>query len=65
MLLVITGALSAALWVLLWGIGLKAFDALMISLLIMVIAGAAYMILQFLPGHRSRREPDPDPAPFT
>jgi hypothetical protein len=40
-------------WVVLWAIGAKSFDAFMITVLMLVIAGAAHLLLPHLPG-RSR-----------
>jgi hypothetical protein len=65
MILVFAAALSAALWVLLWGLGAKALDALMLSLLLMILAVTAHLVLPFLPGRRSQDETTPDPAPYT
>jgi hypothetical protein len=64
MLIVLAAAASAVLWVLLWGLGAKAMDALMLSLLIMVLAATAQAVLPFLPGNRAGTDEDPDPAPF-
>ncbi len=64
MLLVLSTAFAAALWVLLWGLGAKAIDALMLSLLLMILAATAHLLLPYLPGRRSPDETNPDPAPF-
>jgi hypothetical protein len=40
-------------WVVLWAIGAGGFDAFMITVLMLVIAGAAHLIVPHLPG-RSR-----------
>jgi hypothetical protein len=42
------------LWVVLWAIGAKAFDALMLTLFLLVCAAAARIIAPFLPGNRDR-----------
>ena len=65
MILVLSAAFSAALWVLLWGLGAKALDALMLSLLLMVFAVTAHLVLPYLPGKRSQEDTHPDPAPYT
>jgi len=54
-----------SLWVLLWGLGAKGLDAMLLSLLIMILAAVVHVVLPFLPGNRARRTEDPDPAPFT
>ena len=65
MVILLSGAAAAVLWVLLWGLNAKAMDALLLSLLIMVLAATAAAILPFLPGNRGGNEQDPDPAPYT
>jgi hypothetical protein len=39
-------------WVVLWAIGVKSFDAFMITILMLVIAAAGYIIAPHLPGRR-------------
>ena len=41
-----------ALWVALWGIGVKSFDAFMLFLLILLGAGIARVVTPHLPGNR-------------
>jgi hypothetical protein len=65
MVLLVAALLSAALWVLLWGLGAKALDALLLALVIMIIAAIAHILAPFLPGRRPASETDPDPAPYT
>jgi hypothetical protein len=65
MLLLLSAAASLVLWVLLWGLGAKAIDALLLSLLVMILAATAHIVLPFLPGRRSSKaNTRPDPAPF-
>jgi hypothetical protein len=40
-------------WVVLWALGAKGFDAFMITVLMLVVAAAAHLLAPFLPG-RSR-----------
>jgi len=40
-------------WVVLWAIGAKSFDAFMITVLMLVVAGGAHLLFPHLPG-RSR-----------
>jgi Mn2+/Fe2+ NRAMP family transporter len=61
----LTSIVAIVLWVLLWGLDVKAFDAFMLSLLIVVLAGAAYVVKPFLPGNRQADAERPDPAPYT
>ena len=39
-------------WVVLWALGSKGFDAFMITTLMLVIAAAAYIVSPHLPGRR-------------
>jgi hypothetical protein len=39
-------------WVVLWAIGAKSFDAFMITVLMLVIAAAGYLLAQHMPGRR-------------
>jgi hypothetical protein len=64
MIIVLAAAFSAALWVLLWGLDVKALDALLVCLVIMILASVAHIMLPYLPGNRANRRPEPDPAPY-
>lgn len=48
--LALTAALAFCLWVLLWGIGVKSFDAMMITLVILVVAATLKSLARFVPG---------------
>jgi hypothetical protein len=50
--LVIATTFGLVIWIVLWAIGIKAFDAFLLTLLIVVSAAAARMIAPFLPGNR-------------
>jgi hypothetical protein len=39
-------------WVVLWAIGTKSFDAFMITILMLVIAAAGHIVAPHLPGRR-------------
>jgi hypothetical protein len=49
---ILTLIAGLVVWVVLWAIGAKSFDAFMITLLILVIAGAAHLLVPYLPGNR-------------
>ena len=55
--LLLTTIFSAALWIVLISLGTKPFDALMLSVLIVLLAGTAKAIAPFLPGHRRPEQP--------
>jgi hypothetical protein len=42
-----------SVWIVLWAIGAKGFDAFMITVLMLVLAAAAHLLAPYLPG-RSR-----------
>ena len=39
-------------WVVLWAIGAKAFDAFLITLVMLVVAAAMRLLVPYLPGNR-------------
>jgi hypothetical protein len=41
-------------WVVLWALGVKSFDAFMITILMLVLAAAGYLLAPHLPGRQSR-----------
>jgi len=41
-------------WVVLWALGVKSFDAFMITVLMLVIAAAVHVMLPHMPGSRRR-----------
>jgi hypothetical protein len=48
--LALTATLAFCLWVFLWAIDVKSFDAMLITLLILVVAGTLKSLTKFLPG---------------
>ena len=44
------------IWIVLWALGTKSFDAFMITILIVIVAGTVRIVTPYLPGNR----PDPD-----
>jgi hypothetical protein len=39
-------------WVVLWAIGAKALDAMLLTLLMLIVAAAVRLLVPFLPGRR-------------
>ena len=39
-------------WIVLWAIGAKGFDAFLITLLMLVLAAATRLVVPYLPGNR-------------
>jgi len=56
--LALTTALAFCLWVILWAIGVRSLDAMLITLLILVIAGTIKSLGKFLPGTSQRGSAD-------
>ena len=42
-------------WIVLWAMGARAFDAIMITTIMLVIAAAVRLIVPYLPGNRRNR----------
>jgi hypothetical protein len=53
--LLITLIVGLVIWIVGWAIGIKSFDAFLITLLLMIMAAAAHFVWALLPGNR-----DPD-----
>ena len=45
------------IWIVLWAIGVKSFDAFMITLVMLIVAAAAHLIWPTLPGNRDPERP--------
>jgi hypothetical protein len=54
--LFLTTCAGLVIWIVLWALGAKAFDAFMVTVLLVVIAGTVRIVTPYLPGNR----PDPD-----
>ena len=52
MLLPLTVTFSISLWIVLWSIGVKAFDGFMLALLFIVVAAGVKVLLEYLPTQR-------------
>ncbi|MEA2382268.1 MAG: hypothetical protein QOH72_2239 [Solirubrobacteraceae bacterium] len=50
--LVLATTFGLIIWIVLWAIGAKAFDAFMITVLIAIVAATLRMIAPYLPGNR-------------
>jgi hypothetical protein len=55
--LLLTTIVSAALWIVLISLGTKPFDALMLSALLILVAGTVRAFAPFLPGNRRPEQP--------
>jgi Mn2+/Fe2+ NRAMP family transporter len=54
--LLLTLITGLVIWVVLWATGAKSLDAILITLLLVVVAAAARMLAPHLPGRRSGDE---------
>jgi len=54
--LILTTTAGLVVWIVLWAVGVKSFDAFLLTLGMIILAVTARMILPSLPGSR----PDPD-----
>jgi hypothetical protein len=50
--LLLTTVAGLVIWVVLWALGAKGFDAFMVTLVLVVTAATARMIAPFLPGNK-------------
>ena len=53
--LLLTTTAGLVVWIVLWSIGVKSFDAFLITMVMVLVAAAAHLIWPTLPGNR-----DPD-----
>ena len=52
--LLLTLIAGLAIWIVLWAIGVKGFDAFMIPVLLVLVAIVVRLISPYLPGNRAR-----------
>jgi hypothetical protein len=50
--LLLTLIAGLVIWIVLWALGAKAFDAFMITVVMVVVAGAVRLVTPYLPGNR-------------
>lgn len=50
--LLLTLIAGLVIWVVLWALGAKAFDAIMITVVMVVVAAAVHLLTPYLPGNR-------------
>jgi hypothetical protein len=50
LVLTVTGGMGV--WIVLWALGVKSFDAFMITALVIVLGAAAKLLVPYLPGRR-------------
>jgi hypothetical protein len=50
--LVLTVTAGLAIWIVVWALGAKSFDAFMITTLVILLGAAARLLAPYLPGRR-------------
>ena len=57
MTILLSTIFGLALWIVLWALGAKAFDAFMLTMVIVLVAATFHIIKPFLPGNRPDQPP--------
>jgi hypothetical protein len=50
--LVVATTFGLVVWIVMWALGVKAFDAFLFTVLVVVLGATARMLLPYLPGKR-------------
>jgi hypothetical protein len=50
--LLLTLMAGLVIWIVLWALGAKAFDSIMITVVLLVVAAAMRLVTPYLPGNR-------------
>jgi hypothetical protein len=58
MTLLLTTIAAGAVWIVMLSLGIKPFDALMVAILMVLLAGFAKVAAPYLPGSKRRVKPD-------
>jgi len=62
--LLYTWTAGLILWIVLWALGAKAFDAMLVTLAMMLVAVIGHIIWPHLPGNRGGASAHEDAAPY-
>ena len=54
---ILTLIAGLVVWIVLWAIGVKSFDAFLITIVMLIVAAAAHLIWPTLPGNRNPDRP--------
>jgi hypothetical protein len=54
--LLLTLIAGLVVWIVLWAIGIKGFDAFMVTVVMVLIAAAARIVAPYLPGNQKPRD---------
>lgn len=50
--IILTATAGFSLWIVMWALGIKAFDAFMLTTLMILVAATARIVSPYLPGNR-------------
>jgi hypothetical protein len=50
--LVVATTFGLVVWIVMWALGVKAFDAFLITVLVVLVGATARILLPYLPGNR-------------
>ena len=62
--LLYTWTAGLVIWIVLWALGAKAFDAMLVTIAMLLIAVIGHIVWPFLPGNRGTPAEHEDPAPY-
>ena len=62
--LFLTWTAGLIIWIVLWALGGKGFDAFMIAVVLLVLGVIMNIVTRRLPGRSGAPQPPDDPAPF-
>jgi hypothetical protein len=54
--LLLTLIAGLVVWIVLWAIGVKGFDSFLITIVMLLLAVAAHLVMPFLPGNQRSRD---------
>jgi Mn2+/Fe2+ NRAMP family transporter len=54
--LLLTLIAGLVVWIVLWAIGVKGFDAFIVTIVMVLVAATIHIVLPFLPGNRDADE---------
>jgi hypothetical protein len=57
----VTFVVGLVLWIILWAIGAKSLDAILLTIMLLVVAVAAHIMWPMLPGNRRPADPTDNP----
>jgi hypothetical protein len=52
--LVVATTFGLVIWIVMWALGVKSFDAFMITVLVVLVGATMRILLPYLPGRRDR-----------